>query len=557
MNASSDFLGRGTVVRQGQTRLGELPARYCALYRETRRLVFLLSLLALGSARLSHADFSGLDLIVDLPGSYTQAVFAPNETHRMFLLGRFGGIKILDLTTDTVLPTNFLQIPAVDTQGEGAAISMTFHPDFATNGKFYVNATIDNGGIVIEEGTESPFTSHLFEYTVSADPNIANPTPKKIIEWVQPWFTHNSGWMGFSPNDGYLYAMAGDGGMPVDDGPGHTEGTGNAQDITDNLFGKILRLDVDGPDAYPDDPDRNYAIPSTNPFVGVEGDDEIWALGVRNAFRGSFDRATGDLYFGDVGLTLNEEINFQPADSTGGENYGWRLREGTSPTSTTAPGIAGPRPPNNVDPIYNYRHIGRVGSVDGFDGNSVTGGYVYRGPDPTLQGQYLFADFVSKHFWRFDPSDPDNTVVNLDDVLSLEMGQQTGFAEDANGNLYVINLAGQVYRILTDTITPGDFDANARVDAADLTLFETGFGIVDSAANSNGDSDGDGDVDSFDYLNYQRNFGYDALDATSLGAAVSVPEPSTMAWLAAFGFAWSCCRRARNHATARMLVSDS
>src|SRR5206468_5011873 len=141
------------------------------------------------------------------------------------------------------------------------------------------------------------------------------------------------GWLGFGP-DGFLYISSGDGGGADDADVGHTPGTGNGQDITENLLGKILRIDVRGDD-FPADPARNYAIPSDNPFRNVAGDDEIWTWGLRNPWRASIDRQTGDLYIGDVGQDSCEEIDVQPAASAGGENYGWRLREGLiqEPTS--------------------------------------------------------------------------------------------------------------------------------------------------------------------------------------------------------------------------------
>src|SRR5690606_38231904 len=171
----------------------------------------------------------------------------------------------------------------------------------------------------------------------------------EILSFNQPQPNHNGGWIDFGPNDGYLYIATGDGGGGNDNGTGHTAGTGNAQDTTDNLLGKMLRIDGHGDDFPPDNP-RNYAIPEDNPFVGVNGDDEIWSYGLRNPFRSSFDRANGDLWIGDVGQTRREEINYQPADSSGGENYGWRLREGIIPTPG---GVGGSRPEGNVEPIYD------------------------------------------------------------------------------------------------------------------------------------------------------------------------------------------------------------
>jgi hypothetical protein len=457
-------------------------------------------------------------------GTQTQIVFAPGETDRIFSVGRFGDVRIVDLTTNSELPTPFLWVPDVDTEGEGGVIALAFHPNYQNNGKFYLNVTLDNGDIPIEEGVLSPFTSHLYEYTVSANPNIANPTPTKVMEWVQPESNHNSGWMGFGPNDGYLYITTGDGGTTLDSGPGSTPDIGNAQDITDNLFGKIVRIDVDGPDAYPVDPNKNYAIPASNPFVGVEGDDEIWAYGLRNPFRASFDRATGDFYLGDVGENTREELDFLSADSTGGENFGWRLREGSEATN----GVGGPAPPGSTEPLYDYLHAG-LGVDSDYEGNSVTAGYVYRGPDPEIQGEYLFADFVSEQFWTFDPANPYATVDNITDVLKVPGGLQTSFAEDANGNLYVTNLLGQIYRILTDAVTPGDFDANAKVDIVDYASWSAGLGTISGALLADGDTDNDGDVDGADFLAFQRNFGYDALLVTSPAITAVVPDPAITA----------------------------
>ena len=226
-----------------------------------------------------------------------------------------------------------------------------------------------------------------------------------------------------------------------DTGTGHTSSTGNAQDITDNLLGKMLRLDVAG-DAFPEEANRNYAVPATNPFVGTTGDDEIWAYGLRNPWRNSFDRATGDLYIGDVGQGRKEEIDFQPATSTGGENYGWRLREGTIAT----PGVVGgPAPEGAIDPIHEYNH---ENSTNG--GFSITGGYVYRGPIDELQGNYFFADYVTSQIWslNYDGQEVTNFQNRTANISADEglIGNISSFGEDAAGNLYVISLDGDVFR---------------------------------------------------------------------------------------------------------------
>ena len=176
-------------------------------------------------------------------------------------------------------------------------------------------------------------------YQVSGDPNLAIPTPTRVLTIDKPSSAHNGGWLAFG-QDNFLYMSVGDGGGSNDDGVGHTPGMGNAQDITDNLLGKILRIDVDSTAL------GNYGVPATNPFVDSEGDDEIWSYGLRNSWRPSFDRLTGDLYIADVGQSSREEINFQSAASGGGENYGWRLREGTIATPTG--GVGGLPPPGAI-----------------------------------------------------------------------------------------------------------------------------------------------------------------------------------------------------------------
>lgn len=371
----------------------------------------------------------------------------PGDTNRLFIVEQHTGrIKILNLNTLTVNATPFLTVSGISTGSEQGLLGLAFHPSYASNGFFYVNFT-DSGG-----------TTNIRRYQVSANPDIATPgSALTVLTYSQPQSNHNGGWIAFGP-DGFLYIGSGDGGGGNDTGTGHTAGTGNAQDITDNLLGKLLRIDVNGDD-FPADANRNYAIPPTNPFVGITGDDEIWAYGLRNPWRSSFDRLTGNLYVGDVGQNTREEINVQPAASGGGENYGWRLREGTLETPTG--GVGGPKPAGAIDPIYNYSH--GSGTTQGF---SISGGYVYRGPIPSLQGVYFFADFVTERIWSvvFDGSAPathnganftnfidwttvfDPAVGNIDSIAS--------FGEDAAGNLYIVDLGGEIFRVIDDT--PGN-----------------------------------------------------------------------------------------------------
>lgn len=373
----------------------------------------------------------------------TRPVFAvspPGDMDRLFIVEQHTGrIEILDLNTNTISPTAFLTVSGLATGNEQGLLGLAFDPDYANNGYFYVNLTTsaDSG------------TTHIRRYQAQGDPatsNIANAgSAFQILSFSQPQSNHNGGWIDFGPNDGYLYIASGDGGGGNDNEGGHTPGTGNAQDTTNNLLGKMLRIDVHGDD-FPADNSRNYAIPDDNPFVGVTGDDEIWSYGLRNPYRASFDRANGDMWIGDVGQVAREEINYQPASSTGGENYGWRLREGT--IATPSGGVGGPPPPGNVEPIYDYTR-----GTGALQGNVVIGGYVYRGPVREFQGHYIFADGGSHHIWKLDPDavNPRASVRRINPSLIPNAGSIANigsFGEDAAGNLYIMEFfGGELFRI--------------------------------------------------------------------------------------------------------------
>jgi glucose/arabinose dehydrogenase len=415
-------------------------------------------LLLIGSAP-AQAAITGLTRVASGLANPIFVTHAPGDHSRLFIAQRGGSIRILNLTTGTLEPTPFLTMSGISTDGEGGFLGLAFHPNYSNVGmpgfgKFYVNVT-----------TNATTMTHIREFEVSAgNPNIANAASlRQIMSFAQPQTNHNGGWLGFSPVDNFLYIATGDGGGGDDNDAGHTAGTGNAQDTTNNLLGKMLRIDPTGDD-FPADAARNYAIPPTNPFkagVGAPGDDvgddEIWAFGLRNPFRDSFDRLTGDLWIGDVGQSAREEINRQPASSTGGENYGWRLREGLIQTPTG--GVGGPPPPGNVDPVYDYNR-----DNDQFGGTVVTGGYVYRGPDPSIQGKYFFLDSrnsagtADDNYWMFDPANPFGTVQNIDSLMTPNVGTAqfpVSFGEDAAGNLYIAYLASnEVYRIATNQVIP-------------------------------------------------------------------------------------------------------
>jgi len=390
--------------------------------------------------------FTVSDISLELVGSgFSQPLYAthvPGDRDRLFVVEKAGNIRILDLLTESIQPTPFLSLSGLSTNGERGLLGLAFHPDYRTNGRFYVNVTNGSGNTEVRE------------YQAMGDPATAtqaNPASlRQVLSFNQPASNHNGGWMDFGP-DGNLYIGSGDGGGGND--------PGNHGQNPNTLLGAMLRIDVDGANA------GSYGIPADNPFAGGGGAAEVWSYGLRNPWRSSFDRETGDLYIADVGQTVREEVNFQPADSTGGENYGWRLREGTVPTPTPlSPDtpVGGPKPAGNVDPIYDYPHGFGPG-----EGNSVTGGYVYRGPVDELDGLYFFADFVSRGVWSLDT---ENAFSFFDWTNPLDpadsLGNISSFAEDARGNLYVLDFNGNIRRI--DGPIPGEFESDPILPGAIL-----------------------------------------------------------------------------------------
>ncbi len=348
-------------------------------------------------------DF-GLELVADGFEQPVQVVDPGDGSRRLFVVEQPGRIRIVH--DAQVVPEPFLDITdLVGCCGERGLLSVAFHPDYADTGDVFVNYTDRNGDTIVAG------------YQVSTtDPNRADPASAETILAVdQPAANHNGGLLLFGPKDGYLYIGLGDGGG----GNGQ-----NGQDLSTPL-GKILRIDVDRTAG-----DLPYAIPPDNPFVDQPGAlPEIWALGVRNPWRFSFDRVTGDLWIGDVGSATYEEVNYEPAASAGGENYGWDQMEGTTC-----------RAEGGCDAF--------VAPVSGFDrdeGCVVTGGYAYRGSAiPDLHGVYLFADYCSGRVWGLIP-DRSNAWVRLGPV---ETGLRiSSFGEDADGELYVVDIQGAIYRL--------------------------------------------------------------------------------------------------------------
>lgn len=355
------------------------------------------------------------------------ATSLPND-NRLFILEQRGVIKILNLSNNHVLSTPFLDIqPLVfdpSQYDERGLLGLAFHPNYASNGYLYVMYNNNDWNTVIAR------------YQVSSNPNRVIASSAFIIMTInQPGPNHKGGTIAFGP-DGYLYIGMGDGG-----------GEGDPQNFAqrdDSLLGKMLRIDVDG--GVP------YAIPPDNPFAGPGLPlDEIWAKGYRNPYRWSFDRQTGDMFIGDVGQAMWEEIDYQPAASPGGENYGWHIMEGNHCYEPPE----GCDPDSLVPPIHEYQHIFHC---------AVIGGYVYRGLDiPDLQGTYLFADYCTAAIWSFRYVNGQVTEFR-DRTAELspdgEIQLISSFGQDSRGELYIIArgtpTTGEVFRIVQGAVNSAD-----------------------------------------------------------------------------------------------------
>ena len=346
---------------------------------------------------------------------------------RLFVVEKAGRIKIIT-PSGAVLPTSFLDISArVDSsENEEGLLGLTFHPNHPTDPRFFVNYTY-----TINETRYSRISS----FTITGNPDVANPDSENVLlTVVQPEKNHNAGDLHFSPADGYLYIPLGDGG-----------GSGDPNNLAQNqttLLGKIVRIDVNrGPGSAPDcvgNGSGDYTIPASNPFADGPGGncDETWASGLRNPWRSSFDRQTGDFWLGDVGQGAWEEVNFQPASSIGGENYGWRCYEGNAPFNSADCGASS----SYTFPAFDYSSIGDC---------SVIGGYVYRGRTyPEMVGHYLFTDFCTGNFWDIIPNGSSGWTVTQH--TNLTGFGYVAFGEDHNGELYLIQ-GNDVYRLIEET----------------------------------------------------------------------------------------------------------
>lgn len=372
----------------------------------------------------SNAFTIGLSLVTNGLNNPVHVTHAGDNSGRLFVIEQAGKVRVIE--NGVLLPAPYLDITTqVSCCFEQGLLSIAFDPDFSATRAFYLNYTDLAGNTVIAR------------YTVAdAAADVANVVNSQVVLTIdQPEANHNGGQLQFGPNDGYLYIGMGDGG-----GGGDQHGpNGNAQNPAE-LLGKMLRLNVRGV--------PTYTIPPTNPFTQTAGyRPEIWALGLRNPWRFSFDRANGDLYIGDVGQNCWEEIDYQPGSSGGGQNYGWRQMEGLRPFNV-----------NNFDDCFQSP-IAPAGltlpmAVYGRSaGAAVSGGYVYRGQQyPQLQGVYFYADYSFGNVWSLVQTSPGVWSGELE----LDAGfNVSSFGEDQSGELYVTGRnTGGVYRVTSAPYVP-------------------------------------------------------------------------------------------------------
>lgn len=317
---------------------------------------------------------------------------------RLFIVEQTGRIKIIQ-ADGTVNNTPFLNVSnLISSGGERGLLGLAFAPDYAETGRFYINYTNNSGDTTIAR------------YTVSANPDVANSSGQVLLTIDQPFSNHNGGNIHFG-QDGYLYISMGDGGYAGD--------PNNYGQNKNSLLGKMLRIDVSG---------ENYTSPADNPFVGVAGADEIWAYGLRNAWKFSFDHATDEIWIADVGQNAIEEINVQSVESEG-LNYGWRCYEGNDTYNPSGCANAS----TMIFPVATYSHSnGRC---------SITGGYVYRGTEfENMMGKYFFADYCSGEIGMVD----ENTLTWMVDIPNVFF---TTFGVDYENNLYIAG-SGRIYKVI-------------------------------------------------------------------------------------------------------------
>lgn len=438
-------------------------------YRDTKlmRILVLLALSVLPFSGSKGATPLALTPVATGLSDPVLVTSAPGDSTRLFVVEQTGDIRVIK--NGLLLATPYIDLTSlIKVSSEQGLLGMAFHPNYQSNGYFFVNYSRTSDGATV-----------VSRFHVSGNPDIADSlSESNVITIAQPFSNHNGGMIAFGPSDHYLYIGMGDGGNGGD--------PGNRAQNKLNLLGKMLRLDIDTT--------SGYKIPASNPFVGNAAyAPEIWTLGWRNPWRFSFDRGTGNMYIGDVGQNAFEEVDVEPSGS-GGRNYGWRLKEGYhcyNPSSQcdTLVGL--------TDPVWEFDH-----SV----GCSVTGGYVYRGcAMPDWQGAYFFSDYCSGDVWSFRWT---GTNISVIDTLTPQLGTSglniVAFGEDYYGELYVVDLGGTVSKIVPNGVPSqcpttacctgnrGNVNGSGGIDLADLSAlvnYLTGGGFVipcQPSANVNG-----------------------------------------------------------------------
>lgn len=339
---------------------------------------------------------------------------------KLWVMEQAGRVWIVDLETGARSKQPFLDINSLVSRkgNEEGLLGLAFAKDFKTTGRYYVNYT------------DKEKQTRIVRYVSKDQETTDLSTADELLVYPSEFENHNGGWIGFGP-DGYLYIANGDGGSGNDPKQ-------RAQDLS-SMLGKILRIDVS--------PEKGYKVPSDNPFAGDgKAKPEIYSYGVRNPWRNSFDRETGDFWIADVGQNVWEEVNYVPKGKGKGANFGWRLREGAVETPTK--GVGGEAPGGALEPIYVYKHGGGEDQ-----GMSITGGYVYRGSSvPELKGRYVFADYQNPRIWSFK-QEGGKTADFKDHTKALQpqggrINLISSFAEDNSGELFLLDHTGTIYQII-------------------------------------------------------------------------------------------------------------
>ena len=354
----------------------------------------------------------------------------PTDSNLLYVVEQAGRIIVIENGEKLKRPFLDIKKQVVNPSRPGderGLLGFAFHPNHTKNGKFYINYMNNDGYTVVSE------------FTVKNKQRANHSSERILFDLKQPFSNHNGGHMAFGP-DGYLYISIGDGGKAGD--------PNNAGQDLNTIFGKVIRIDVN---------QTPYGIPKSNPYYGQENKrGEIWAWGLRNVWRFSFDRKNGDIFYGDVGQNKWEEINYEPAKSKGGVNYGWRIMEArhcyNPEDNCNESGLTQPilEYPNDA----NYMRTLTGMDQPDVDGCSVTGGYVYRGKQiKGLQGTYLFGDYCSGNVWSFKVENGKAVEFqNRTEEINLAEGEFTNyissFGEDADGELYIIDYNGGVYKII-------------------------------------------------------------------------------------------------------------